>query len=112
VNTSAPEWKEVLTLKPGLTDLATLVFRDEEKMVRDAADVEQEYRSNILPAKLALNIHYARSRTWLSDLKLVILTIRYSFVRRGFDASRIPKAILGARAAYTPVVLPDEASHV
>jgi len=111
VDASAADWQGVLKLKPGITDLATLLFRDEEKMVSQARDVEQEYRNKILPAKLALNLRYARSRTWFSDLKLLLLTVRYSFVPDGFDADRISRAILGTNAACSRASQPERVPH-
>ena len=48
----------VLQTKPGITDLATLTYRDEESILANYADVERGYREEVLPAKLALNREY------------------------------------------------------
>lgn len=91
-------WREVLKLKPGITDLATLVFRDEEEIVAQSQNVEKTYREQILPTKLALNVRYAHSRTLWSDWKLLVLTARYGFLARGFDPTKVSRAILGSAA--------------
>lgn len=88
-----PLWRAVLRSRPGITDLATLAFRDEEELLGPAADPDAEYRSVILPAKLRLNVCYQQSRTWARDLKLLWLTARYSFFPRGYDRNRILRSL-------------------
>ena len=78
VELDAPLWQTVLRARPGITDLATLLYRNEESMLSDSADPNVLYRENILPAKLALNVGYLWSRSIGRDLKLVLLTIYYS----------------------------------
>jgi lipopolysaccharide/colanic/teichoic acid biosynthesis glycosyltransferase len=82
-------WKVVLAIRPGLTDLATLVYRDEELMLAGVRDPEQVYRSKILPDKLSLSAYYETKRSLHTDLVLIALTARYSFIRTGFDAHTI-----------------------
>ncbi len=82
-------WEEVLSVRPGITDLATLVYRDEESLFPSSVDPEKYYREAILPSKLALNLHYLRTRTLWSDLKLIVLTLWYSIFSREFDPQRI-----------------------
>ena len=101
VDRSLLPWREVLSNKPGITDLATLVFRDEETVMSQAGDLEKAYREEILPAKVALNLEYARARTWLSDAKLLALTARYSFLPHGFDSDRVRRSVLGQPVADT-----------
>ena len=88
-----PLWRAVLRSRPGITDLATLAFRNEEDLLAPAADPEREYRSVILPAKLRLNVVYQQSRTVLRDLKLLWWTARYSFFPHGFNRDRILRSL-------------------
>jgi lipopolysaccharide/colanic/teichoic acid biosynthesis glycosyltransferase len=88
-----PLWRQVLRSRPGITDLATLVYRDEEEVLRPAADAEAYYRSTILPAKLRLNVRYQASRSLGRDLKLLWLTARYSIFPRGFDRDRVLRSL-------------------
>jgi lipopolysaccharide/colanic/teichoic acid biosynthesis glycosyltransferase len=89
-----PVWQAVHRVRPGITDVATLVYRDEERILAGYDDPERAYRDAVLPAKLALNLEYLRQRSLGRDLKLLALTIRYSFVRDGFDPDRIRHALL------------------
>jgi lipopolysaccharide/colanic/teichoic acid biosynthesis glycosyltransferase len=85
-------WQAVLQVRPGITDLATLIFRDEEQIL-SVADPGAYYRSNVLPEKLRLSIQYQQSRSLLRDFKLLWMTARYSFNPRGFDRDRVVKSL-------------------
>jgi lipopolysaccharide/colanic/teichoic acid biosynthesis glycosyltransferase len=82
-------WREVLGVRPGITDLASLTFRNEETILGEAANPAAHYRSVILPEKLRLNLQYQRSRSLSRDVKLLWMTGRYSFFPRGFSRERI-----------------------
>lgn len=97
VNLDDPAWKAVLSVRPGITDLATLVYRNEEEILASAADSEQCYREKVLPEKLNLNREYLRCRTFGTDLKLLGLTVLYSFAPGGFEAAEIKTRILSNR---------------
>jgi lipopolysaccharide/colanic/teichoic acid biosynthesis glycosyltransferase len=86
-------WRKVLAVRPGMTDLATLVFRNEEAILGPAADPDAYYRSVILPEKLRLNVQYQRARSLRRDLKLLWMTARYSFFPYGFDRKRIMQSL-------------------
>jgi lipopolysaccharide/colanic/teichoic acid biosynthesis glycosyltransferase len=88
-----PRWRKVLAERPGITDLASLAFRDEEAILGPAPDPDAYYRSVILPEKLRLNLLYQQSRTLSRDLKLLWMTARYSFFPRGFDRDRIMRSL-------------------
>ena len=92
VELDAPVWREVLRARPGITDLATLLFRDEEKILSGSLDLDALYREKVLPAKLALNLGYLWSRTLWQDIKLILLTIYYSLFPAKFDPNLIKKA--------------------
>jgi lipopolysaccharide/colanic/teichoic acid biosynthesis glycosyltransferase len=69
------EYERVLTVRPGITDLATLQYRNEESVLQHAADAEQFYVEQVLPAKLKLNLEYLKKRGFFYDLKLILLTL-------------------------------------
>ena len=98
VDPNEPAWSEVHRVRPGITDLATLVYRDEERILAGFGDPEQGYREVVLPAKLLLNLEYLRCRSVLRDLKLLALTIRYSFWPAGFNARSVMESILHRKA--------------
>jgi lipopolysaccharide/colanic/teichoic acid biosynthesis glycosyltransferase len=91
VQAEAPVWRSVLRFKPGVTDLATLLYRDEERILGSSGDPNAFYRASILPAKLILNLTYHLSRSFRQDLKLILLTIRYSLFPESFDPGLIKR---------------------
>lgn len=76
VDVGDPAWRAVLEVKPGMTDPASLRYRREEDLLAVVRDPEQYYRERILPAKLALNLEYIRTRTFWGDLKLIGRTVQ------------------------------------
>ena len=92
VSVASPAWQAVLQVRPGITDLATLLYRDEEALLAASGNADAFYRETVLPAKLRLNLEYLRTRSWLRDIKLIWLTIRYSLSPARFDRDRIRKA--------------------
>jgi len=85
VQPGAPIWHAVLQVQPGITDLASLIYRNEEEILANSQDPETTYRNQVLPAKLMLNLAYLRSRSIRSDFKLILLTIRYVLFPRKVD---------------------------
>jgi lipopolysaccharide/colanic/teichoic acid biosynthesis glycosyltransferase len=100
VDLTNPVWQRVLSVRPGITDLATLLYRNEEELLAGARDVEAEYRQRILPNKLAVNLEYLGVRNPWIDLKLVLLTIGYSFVPARLNAQRIRRLLLSQQSTH------------
>jgi lipopolysaccharide/colanic/teichoic acid biosynthesis glycosyltransferase len=69
------EQRQVLALKPGITDLATLAFRNEEELLRNAADTEKFYLEYCVPRKIELNLAYARQANVWKDIKIIVRTL-------------------------------------
>jgi lipopolysaccharide/colanic/teichoic acid biosynthesis glycosyltransferase len=65
----------ILSVRPGLTDPATLLFWREEDLLARAEDPEGLYLQQILPAKAAAYADYARTRTFLGDLRILLATL-------------------------------------
>jgi len=97
VQLESPLWQAVLQVRPGITDLATLLHRDEEQILGASADPAEFYRESVLPAKLRLNLAYLRARSSWRDLNLIFLTLLYSFFPERFDRNHV-KSILGMGA--------------
>jgi lipopolysaccharide/colanic/teichoic acid biosynthesis glycosyltransferase len=70
------KWKRVLTVKPGITDMASIEFRNEEKLLSESSDPENTYRNEILPRKLELCLEYVNNRSFAEDLRIIALTIK------------------------------------
>jgi lipopolysaccharide/colanic/teichoic acid biosynthesis glycosyltransferase len=94
VDTSQAVWRAVLGVRPGITDVATLLYRDEERILAGFADPEKAYRETVLPAKLALNLAYLGRRSCLRDVKLLALTAWHSLLPGAVDAEKLKKLIL------------------
>lgn len=88
------EWRTVLQTRPGLTDLASLTFRNEEDMLAGSADPDQRYKQNILPAKLAMSIEFQQKSDMRSDLKIIWYTICFSWFPRTPDPKRMRRMFL------------------
>lgn len=69
------EQKAVLQYMPGITGLATLEFRNEERWLAEAENPEQLYINECIPRKIKLNLEYAETATLWRDFKLIVLTI-------------------------------------
>jgi len=85
VHFEAPMWQTVLEVRPGITDLATILYRDEENILGASKDPNALYIESILPAKLRLNLAYRLSRSFWQDVRLIFLTIRYSLFPERFN---------------------------
>lgn len=69
------EQKKVLTVKPGVTDYASIVFSNENELLGNAKDPERVYTEQIIPAKLKLNLKYIEEQGLITDLKIIFKTI-------------------------------------
>jgi lipopolysaccharide/colanic/teichoic acid biosynthesis glycosyltransferase len=67
---------KVLSVRPGITDLASIQYRDESALLARAADPEREYREVVLPAKLRLAAEYVDHASLATDLRLIGLTLK------------------------------------
>lgn len=66
----------VLSVRPGITDPASIQFRAESEQLSKAKDPEREYVENILPVKIELYQQYVRSRTFLGDIFIIFKTFK------------------------------------
>ena len=67
---------KVLSVRPGITDPASLLYRDEGEVLGRAADPEREYVEVLLPAKLRCSAQYVDGRSLAGDLRLIGRTVR------------------------------------
>lgn len=71
--------RKVLSVRPGITDMASILYRHEERVLGVQADPERAYRELILPHKLDLNLEYLRRMSLVHDLSLILRTLRSLF---------------------------------
>lgn len=65
----------ILSVRPGITDLASIQFRDENTLLDQAGDPEAVYIHQILPEKLRLQAEYVRERSFFYDLRILWQTV-------------------------------------
>jgi lipopolysaccharide/colanic/teichoic acid biosynthesis glycosyltransferase len=69
-------WRGISGLRPGLSGIGSIVFRDEEGLLRNAADRQAIYKDVIVPYKVALETWYGKHASLALDIKLICYTIR------------------------------------
>lgn len=75
------EQLEVLSVKPGITDYASIKYRNENELLAKADNPEQFYIDEVMPAKLRLNMFYVKNQSFLLDIKLIVKTLVFIFVK-------------------------------
>ena len=71
------DYEEILKVRPGITDLASLKYRDEASLLAKAKDPEEEYVTHVLPDKIRLAKDYLQHSKGLSSPFLV--SVRFAF---------------------------------
>lgn len=75
VNMFTEEEKKILSVKPGITDWASLWNPDEGAILAGSSDPEKTYMEKIRPIKIKLQLKYVEERSFLTDLKIIFLTV-------------------------------------
>ena len=83
------EYNEILKIRPGITDLASIRYRDENNMLEQTGDPEAFYIERILPEKLKLSRDYVRKASISYDIRLVFTTLAALF----YPARAIERAV-------------------
>lgn len=65
----------VLSVKPGITDLASIAYRDENRLLGESADPERTYIEEVMPVKLRFYEEYVRQRSLALDVRIIFMTI-------------------------------------
>lgn len=75
VDLYSEEQMKVLSVRPGITDPASIKYRNENDLLSSASNPEQYYIQHIMPDKLKINIDYINTRTFIKDIKIIFQTI-------------------------------------
>lgn len=70
------EQKKVLLVRPGITDYASLEYFEENELLARSQDPEKTYIEDVMPAKLRLNGRYIQEAGLLTDLKIILRTLK------------------------------------
>ena len=75
VDLYTPEQMHVLDVRPGITDLASIKYRNENELLGAVDDPEQYYQNVILPDTLRINQEYIKKSSLLFDIKIIFKTV-------------------------------------
>lgn len=70
-----PEMMATLLMPAGITSLASIRFKDEEKLLENAEDADKTYVAEVLPQKMKYNLEYIRRFNFFYDIKLMFMTV-------------------------------------
>lgn len=82
-----PEERAILSVRPGITDWASLWDRDEAQALAGHPDPERAYLDLIRPEKIRLQLEYVRRRSFATDLAILFATLRILVLRRSAPSS-------------------------
>lgn len=84
VNMFTEEERAILTVRPGITDWASLWNPDEGAILAGSPDPEQTYMEKIRPTKLKLQLKYVKEANFLTDLKIIFFTVLTVLTKKRF----------------------------
>jgi len=73
--------RQVLSVRPGLTDYASIEYISESELLAQSPDPDKTYIEEIMPAKLELNLKYIENQSVMEDLRLIFKTL-FSIVKK------------------------------
>src|SRR6266481_4111096 len=82
------DYEEILTVRPGMTDLASLKYRDEAAVLGCSNNPQEEYLRHVLPDKINLNKEYIRRSSFFFDLTLILKTL-LNYLSTGFHHNAV-----------------------
>lgn len=75
VDLYTPEQMHVLDVRPGITDAASIKFRNESEFLKQVDDPEKHYIEVIMPMKLELYLQYVNCHSFKGDIRLILETL-------------------------------------
>jgi lipopolysaccharide/colanic/teichoic acid biosynthesis glycosyltransferase len=78
--------EQIMSVRPGITGLASLAFRNESELLASASDPEHAYVETVLPAKLRYDLSYIDRQTVMLDLSIMVRTVRAVLSGAGADS--------------------------
>ena len=76
VDLYTPEQRRVLSVKPGITDYASIAYVNENEILGSAEDPEKAYIEHVMPDKIKLNMRYIQNNSVTEYLKIIFLTLK------------------------------------
>jgi lipopolysaccharide/colanic/teichoic acid biosynthesis glycosyltransferase len=75
VDRYTPQQRELLSVSPGITDWASIYFRNEGEILKGCPNPHETYREKIQPLKILLGLEYARNHSLSIDLRIILATL-------------------------------------
>ncbi|WP_230850404.1 sugar transferase [Photobacterium kishitanii] len=66
----------ILSIRPGITDLASIEFTNEAEILAGASDPKQKYIDDVMPIKADFYMDYVKNNNFIGDLKIILLTLK------------------------------------
>ncbi len=76
----SPEYYATLLMPAGITSLAAIMYKDEEKLLDSEENVDETYINKVLPEKMKYNLLYTENFGFFSDIKLMLKTVKEVFI--------------------------------
>ncbi len=76
VNMYSPEQMRVLEVRPGITSLASIRYRNENEILAASDDPDRTYIEKVMPDKLAIDLEYVADASLINDIRLIFSTFR------------------------------------
>ena len=73
------EEKQLLLVRPGITDWASITFHHEGRILKGSTNLNRAYHEKIRPEKVRLGLEYVRSNSLLTDFRIILRTLRVIF---------------------------------
>jgi lipopolysaccharide/colanic/teichoic acid biosynthesis glycosyltransferase len=75
VDAYTPEMLATLLLPAGVTSLASIFYKDEDKLLEGAADVDKTYIEEVLPGKMRYNLKAIKTFSFFGDIRVMFMTV-------------------------------------
>jgi lipopolysaccharide/colanic/teichoic acid biosynthesis glycosyltransferase len=75
VDLYSPQEREILRVRPGITDMASIKFANEEEILKGSSAPDKDYIEKIHPEKMRMSLEYVRNRSFVGDMKVILLTV-------------------------------------
>jgi FlaA1/EpsC-like NDP-sugar epimerase/lipopolysaccharide/colanic/teichoic acid biosynthesis glycosyltransferase len=90
------EQRQVLSVRPGVTDYASITYFDENALLAKSADPEGTYIREIMPHKLRLNHLYLQRRSFVEDIRILLATVYIAVVHAAGRTGRVLQVVSDA----------------
>lgn len=100
VDEYTPEMYAALLLPAGVTSLACIYFKDEDKLLSQATNAEETYLTEILPVKMKYNLEYIKCFNFWYDIKLMFLTV-FAVLKKDSNPQKYNNINIGNKSSTT-----------